>query len=101
MKDDMHAPLCDAAMQLKGQLFPISRGNGSKYINVAALINDDNTGILQRLEPVENEIFKKTAEMMTAMKGNKSDKELKLEHYKWIDSYIIQSYKEQFGIEIK
>jgi uncharacterized lipoprotein NlpE involved in copper resistance len=101
MKDDMHAPLCDAAMQLKGQLFPISRGNGNKYINVAALINADNTGILQRLEPVENEIFKKTAEMMTALSGKKTDKEMIQEHYKWVDSYIIQSYKELFDIEIK
>jgi uncharacterized lipoprotein NlpE involved in copper resistance len=101
MKEDIHAPLCDAAMELKGQLFPISRGNGNKYINVAALINADNTGILQRLEPVENEIFKKTTEMMTVMTGKKPDKDMIQEHYKWVDSYIIQSYKEIFGIEIK
>lgn len=101
MKDDMHAPLCDAAMQLKGQLFPIIRGNGNKYINVSALINADNTGILQRIEPVENEIFKKTSEMMTALSGKKTDKAMVQEHYKWIDSHIIQSYKAQFGIEIK
>jgi len=101
MKDDMHSPLCDAAMQLKGQLFPISRGNGNKYINVAALINAEKTGILQRLEPVENEIFRKTAEMTTALSGKKTDKAMIQEHYKWIDSYIIQSYKEIFDIEVK
>ena len=101
MKDDMHSPLCDAAMQLKGQLFPISRGNGNKYINVAALINADNTGILQKLEPVEDEIFRKTAEMTTVLSGKKTDKAMIQEHYKWIDSYIIQSYKEIFDIEIK
>ena len=101
MKDDMHSPLCDAAMQLKGQLFPISRGNGNKYINVAALINADNTGILQKLEPVEDEIFRKTAEMTTVLSGKKTDKAMIQEHYKWIDSYIIQSYKEIFDVEIK
>ncbi len=101
MKDDMHSPLCDAAMQLKGQLFPISRGNGNKYINVAALINADKTGILQRLEPVENEIFRKTAEMTTVLSGKKTDKAIIQEHYKWIDSYIIRSYKEIFDIEFK
>jgi len=101
MKDDMHAPLCDAAMQLKGQLFPISRGSGSKYMNVAALINADNTGIMQRLAPAENEIFRKTAEMMTSMPSGKMQNEKIREHYKWLDSYIIQSYKELFGIEIK
>ena len=101
MKDDMHSPLCDAAMQLKDQLFPISRGNGNKYINVAALINAEKTGILQRLEPVENEIFRKTAGMTTALSGKKTDKTMIQEHYKWIDSYIIRSYKEIFDIEIK
>jgi hypothetical protein len=102
MKKDLHAPLCDAAMTLKGQLFPISRGNGNKYINVAALINADNTGILQRLEPVENEIFKKTTEMVASMPDRgRLQKEKITEHYKWIDSYIIQSYKEIFDIEVK
>lgn len=101
MKDDMHAPLCDAAMQLKSQLFPISRGNGNKYINVAALINADNTGILQRLEPVENEIFKKTAGLTASLPAGKARTEKIRAHYDWLDSYIIQSYKEVFGIEIK
>ena len=101
MKDNLHSPLCDAAMQLKGQLFPITRGNGNKYINVAALINAEKTGILQRLEPVENEIFRKTAGMTTALTGKKTDKAIIQEHYKWIDSYIIRSYKEIFDIEFK
>jgi hypothetical protein len=101
MKDNLHSPLCDAAMQLKGQLFPITRGNGNKYINVAALINAEKTGILQRLEPVENEIFRKTYGMTTALTGKKTDKASIQEHYKWIDSYIIRSYKEIFDIEIK
>ena len=38
---------------------------------------------------------------MTALSGKKTDKAMIQEHYKWIDSYIIQSYKEIFGIEIK
>ena len=101
MKDNMHSPLCDAAMMLKGQLFPITRGSGYKYINVAALINADKTGILQKLEPVEDEIFRKTAELMHSMPEGKIQNEKIREHYKWIDSYIIQSYREIFGIEMK
>ena len=101
MKDDMHAPLCDAAMQLKGQLFPITRGNGNKYINAAALINADNTGILQRLEPIENEIFKKTAELTASLPAGKARTEKIRAHYDWLDGYIRQAYKEIFDIEIK
>ncbi len=102
MKDDMHAPLCDAAMSLKRLLFPITRGSGGKYMNVALLLNGENTGIMQKLGPVENEIFRKTAEMTAAMppKG-KQQKEAILEHYRWLDSYIIQSYMDLFGTEVK
>jgi len=102
MKDDMHAPLCDAAMTLKRQLFPITRGSGGKYMNVAMLINREGSGILQRLEPVENEIFRKTAEMVAAMpEKGRQQKEAILEHYNWLDSYIVQSYRELFGLEVK
>jgi hypothetical protein len=102
MKEDMHAPLCDAAMTLKRQLFPISRGSGGKYMNVAPLLNLEKTGIMQKLEPVENEIFRKTAEMTASLPGKgKQRKETIMEHYAWLDEYIVRSYKELFGIDLK
>jgi len=102
MKENMHAPLCDAAMTLKRQLFPITRGSGGKYMNVALLLNREQTGIMQKLAPVEDEIFRKTAEMMVSMTGNaKTRKDKVTEHYIWLDSYITQQYNELFGIEIK
>jgi hypothetical protein len=101
MKEDMHAPLCDAAMMLKKQLFPITRGSGSKYMNVAALINAENTGIMQRLAPVENEIFRKTAALMKSMPAGKVQNDKIREHYKWLDTYITTAYRETFGIELK
>lgn len=101
MKDNMHAPLCDAAMTLKSRLFPVTRGSGNKYINMAALMNEEKTGIMQKLEPVENEIFRKTEAMLASIPAGKIQKEKIVEHYKWIDSFIVQSYKEIFGIEVK
>ncbi len=102
MKENLHAPLCDAALALKRQLFPITRGSGGKYMDVAPLLNLEKTGILQKLEPVENEIFRKTAGMLAVLPARgKQQKEAILEHYRWLDSYIIQSYKELFGIEVK
>lgn len=102
MKDNFHSPLCDAGMTLKRQLFPIIRGSGPKYLNVAVLLNRENTGILQKLAPVEDEIFTKTAQMVATMPPEgKQQKEMIREHYKWLDSYIIQSYKELFGIDVK
>jgi len=102
MKDDMHASLCDAAMALKRQLFPITRGSGGKYMNVAMLMNREGSGILQKLEPIEDEIFRKTAEMVAAMpEKGRQQKEAILAHYNWLDGYIVQSYRELFGIEVK
>jgi len=102
MKENLHAPLCDAAMTLKNRLFPIKRGSGPKYINVAILLNSEKKGIMQKLEPVETEIFRKTADLIAALPATgKQQKEAILGHYKWIDSYIIQSYRELFGVEVK
>lgn len=102
MKENMHAPLCDAAMTLKRQLFPITRGSGGKYMNVALLLNAEKTGYLQKLEPAEDEIFRRTRELTAPAPGrSKPQKEKITEHYKWLDAYIIRSYKELFGIDVK
>jgi len=101
MKDNLHSPMCDAALELKKKLFPVTRGSGYRYIDIAALMNEEKTGILQKLEPVENEIFIKTADMMASMPEGKVQKEKIQEHYRWIDNYIIKSYRELFGIEVK
>ena len=89
-------------MYFKNRLFPIKRGSGPKYINVAILLNSEKKGIMQKLEPVETEIFRKTADLIAALPATgKQQKEAILGHYKWIDSYIIQSYRELFGVEVK
>jgi hypothetical protein len=43
-------------------------------MNVALLLNGENTGIMQKLGPVENEIFRKTAEMTAAMQARESSR---------------------------
>jgi hypothetical protein len=101
MKENRHAPICDAAIKLKDQCYPIKRGSGLKYINLAAVINSEKTGILQMLEPIENEIFNKTNGLIKAMPAGKPQVEKILEYYKWLDSYITGSYKTLFGIEMK
>jgi hypothetical protein len=101
MKTDFHAPLCDAAMKLKSQCFPITRGSGGKYINLAAVINAEKTGIMQQIEPVENEIFMKTRELLSRLPEGKNRSVAIQEHYKWLDSYITESYKIHFGINVE
>jgi hypothetical protein len=101
MKQNLHSPLCDAGMLLKDRCFPITRGSGRKYINVSALFNAEKNGIMQLLEPVENEIFSKTAALVESMPAGKPQAEKIQAHYKWLDSYITTSYKTLFSIDLK
>ena len=79
------APMCDLAMNLKAICFPITRGSGPYYLELAKLINRDETGILQRLEPVENSLLEKVNPMLKnwTENGFKAD-EAKV-FYRWVD----------------
>lgn len=52
-----NATLCDNALTLKKQLFPIEKEEGRDYINLATLISADRKGILQRILDIENYIL--------------------------------------------
>ncbi|HOF21793.1 MAG TPA: carcinine hydrolase/isopenicillin-N N-acyltransferase family protein, partial [Bacteroidales bacterium] len=84
MKDDLHSPLCDAALRLKDRCFPVKRGSGTKYLNLAALLNGRNTGILQLLESFENEIFKKADELIRSAPGMIPDEKGIGRFYSWL-----------------
>jgi hypothetical protein len=88
-----HATLVDAGFLLKDQLFPIKRGNGADYINLARLINHAGTGILQQITPIEDAIFSKAAQVIeTLRKNGKAGKET-TEFYQWIDQYVSAEYQ--------
>ncbi len=74
MKTDLHSPLCDAALILKDKCFPVKRGSGLKYLNLSALMNRDNNGILQLLEPVENEIYRRAGRLIASTAGKSPEK---------------------------
>jgi hypothetical protein len=101
MKENLHAPLCDAAMKLKDQCYPIKRSEMLKYINLAVLINREKNGYMQQLEPVEKEIFSKANALLGSTTAGKPQTDKILEYYKWLDSYVTESYKNLFGIVIK
>lgn len=101
MKQNLHSPLCDAAMLLKNRCFPITRGSGKKYIDISVLLSREENGIMQLLEPIENEIFIRSAALVASLPAGKQRAEMIQSHYKWLDSYISSSYKSLFGIEMK
>ncbi|GHV57572.1 hypothetical protein FACS1894182_06780 [Bacteroidia bacterium] len=52
-----HALMCDLALVLKHNIFPIQRGNGPKYMNFNRIYNSEGAGYMQLLTPVEETIF--------------------------------------------
>lgn len=92
--------LVDAGFELKMQLFPLERGNGSDYINVARLVNRAGTGILQQIEPIEEEIFRHVKPILeTIRKNGRAGKET-TEFYKWVDQYVREQYQARFHIRL-
>ena len=59
-EENMNAPLCEKVVSLKYQVFPVKRGNGRRYFNWGALYNPEQSGIMQLLAPVEEELFTKS-----------------------------------------
>lgn len=56
--------LCDISLKIKDKCFPVKRGSGKKYLNLNAVYNAKGVGSIQQIEPLEEEIFKKTEEKL-------------------------------------
>ncbi len=93
-----NAAICDKALLLKKKMVPIRRGSGKYYIDLTKVVNAEKTGIRQLLAPVDNEIIKKTKEVMKQWQSqDASQRKLGLFN-DWIDQKVTQSYLELFGI---
>ncbi len=94
-----NAPLCEKALTLKEKCFPIKRGSGYKYLNAAAVVNKEETGIMQLLRPVEDQILVRSNEKLEKWRkaGEVDDDEVK-EFYKWLENHVSEKYSELFGL---
>ncbi|WP_321514961.1 carcinine hydrolase/isopenicillin-N N-acyltransferase family protein [Marinifilum fragile] len=88
-----NCPLNEMAMELKNRCYPISRSAGYKYLKVSELINAEKTGIIQKLEKAEEELFKNTEEHQKKWRSAKANKKEIEEFYHWLDDYTYKTYK--------
>lgn len=63
-KSTEDAPLCLASSKLKCRAFPIVRGSGKHYLHIGVLYNSDGNGFMQRLVPVEQEVYRKSRKLL-------------------------------------
>lgn len=96
------SPICNAALILKKQCFPIRWGKyEQKYLNVNALWDSNNTGITQKIHPYENEIFSKSAVLISQFQDKNKISESQIEkYYDWVNTYVKQMFKKEFNLNL-
>lgn len=57
-----HSEMGDRVKARRDEVFPIKKGNGEKYIDMTKLYNEECTGYVQTLVPLNLEVYKKTRE---------------------------------------
>lgn len=94
-----NAKLCDWSLQLKKELFPITRGEGTDYINLAALITSDENGILQKARPIENRILENAEKTLHKWRQNGLNLSELKDFCNWTDQFTSESYFQTFDIK--
>ena len=83
------SPLCNKALELKEYIYPyIIGGHSDYYIDINAVINADNTGIMQQLSPLENILTHKGEELLNSMREGSAGEGQIADYYKMADSKI-------------
>ncbi len=94
------APLCNFALKLKEECFPIKRGSGYKYLKLSKVINKEGKGFIQILRPIENEIIFETDKKLKVWRSNNN---LPIEEvhnlYNWINKKVKKAYKDNFNLQ--
>jgi hypothetical protein len=100
MDEKFTSPICRAALKFKAECFPITYDRGYNYINLSAVINQQKTGYLQLLQPVEKAIFDKAGILIKDIeKGKKTAKDIQ-SFYDWVDRYLAENYKSLFNFDL-
>ncbi len=98
------SPVCYAALSLKKEAFPVRWGKfASKfYININALTNDDNTGIVQKIRPYENQVIESANNLiLSAREKDALDISKVKEYYNNTDKLVRDMFQKEFSLELK
>jgi len=94
-----NAPLCNYALKLKNECFPIKRGSGYRYLKLSKVINKEGKGFMQVLRPTENEIISATNKKLKQWrKANNLPIEEVHNLYRWINKTVKKTYKDNFDL---
>lgn len=86
--------LSENSLELKSRCFPLKVRDGRDYLDLAAILNDKENGILQRLIPAEDEIIAAANELLEQWSEDGFDPEQAKRFYNEIDRFIADFYEE-------
>lgn len=93
LNDNGHAPICQKALELKKQCYPIARSSGYKYMNLTALINKEGSGISQQLRPLEEKLITRANQLLKKWQEEGVDEEEMSTYYQWLDVQLTTYFK--------
>ncbi|NWF51047.1 MAG: hypothetical protein HXY49_10960 [Ignavibacteriaceae bacterium] len=93
-----NAPLCNAALQLKDKVFSPQNDASENYLNLSALMNKDNSGVRQKLIPIEEKILAKAKSILFDFRKNGIDNSKAKEFNNWIDNDVYNEIKLNFKL---
>jgi hypothetical protein len=93
-----NAPLCNVALQLKDKVFSSQNDASENYLNLSALMNKENSGVRQKLIPIEEQVIAKAKNILTDFRKNGIKYSEVKGFYNWIDSDVYNEIKSKFNM---
>ena len=84
--------LCSQSIEQKQKVFSLRRGNVRDYIDLSKLVNAAGTGIVQRVMPLEREVFNHAREALKKVRKDKNGAEALRKYYEWVDEYVKEHF---------
>lgn len=91
--------ICEAGLLMKASCYPYKMRESASYINLAAVINKENSGYLQQILPIEQKLIERAFRVNAA-----PDSDFKQEVeacYEWISKFVPEEYQLRLGINLK
>ncbi len=94
------SPMCYYALKLKEKAYSYKWGKSAKhYLDVNSLLNADNTGMIQVLKPLDDQLIKQGKELLNEMRNKKFDEKKVNEFYTKVNKDVIEFYRRHFKLD--
>ncbi|HCC71312.1 MAG TPA: hypothetical protein DEQ09_09215 [Bacteroidales bacterium] len=91
--EGQNSEMCDIALRMKRESMPVTRGHGKDYLDINKLCNSEQSGYLQWIRSLEDEIINITGKYLDNIGKPVPDSKQIRELYEVIDRMVILAYR--------